>query len=263
MQQVFVVLAGAAVALYLLDNEAMEDGAVLVAVLFLGSAGLLVSAVILGAPFGSLRYTSNLGPLLGGLIPVGVPFLWTALAGGALAASRVLQGPPRGGRGEVLRLAVTTATLATLIGLSLDPVARLLRLWSWDLKGSFHGVPFVSFVGWWTTTLVLAMAAFTFAPGLRLLRGRTAPGAIGVLLLLQALVLGVALRAGLAIPAVAGGSALLLLLLAFLRSLLGGQETIRARPSAGTAVPGAEMSGAVEESSAAAAGVETPGGKLP
>jgi uncharacterized membrane protein len=218
LEGAFVVLAGASAAVLLVEEEKVADGARLVALLFFGSFLLLLLAVLLGEPFGSLRYTANLGPRLGGLIPIGVPFLWTVLVGGALAASRALQGRSRPGWGEALRLSVSTATFVALLSFSLDPVAGSLRLWSWGVPGQYHGVPFLSFLGWWSTSLVLAVGAFTLMPGLRLLRGSAPPGPIGVLLLLQIVVLGVALRNRQSVAVLGGGAALVLLVVALLRA---------------------------------------------
>jgi uncharacterized membrane protein len=219
MQQVFAVLAGAAVAVLLVEREEVPDAARLLGVLFLGSTGLLLAATVLGTASGGIAYTDNLGPRLGGLLPLGVPFLWTAVVGGSLAAARSLQGPPRPGWGEAVRLALSTATLATLISFTLDPVARVLRFWSWEMEGRLQGVPWLSLLGWWSTSLVLAMGALTFAPRLRLLRQEAPPGPIGLLLLLHLLLLGVAIRHGLFVGLVGGTGALVLLLLAFLRAL--------------------------------------------
>jgi putative membrane protein len=218
LQAVYAVLAGATVAVLLAENETVADGARLLGTLFFGSFVLLLSAVILGAPFGSLHYTANLGPRLMDLVPIGVPFLWIAVVGGALAASRALRGPPRQGWAEAIRVSLTAATLVTLISFSLDPVARVLRLWRWDVTGRVHGVPFLSFLGWWSSSLVLAVGAFSLAPRLRLLRHGSPPGPIGTLLVLQALVLGVAIRARLPIAVVGGAASLLLLVVALLRS---------------------------------------------
>jgi uncharacterized membrane protein len=218
VQGAFVVLAGATSAVLLVEGEELAGGARLVALLFFGSLLLLLLAVLLGAPFGSLRYSANLGPRLGGLVPLGVPFLWTALVGGALASARALQGRPRQGWGEALRLSIAAATLVALMSFSLDPVARSLRLWSWGVPGQYHGVPFLSFLGWWSTALVLAVGAFTLVPGLRLLERRAPAGPIGVLLILQAIVLGVALRTGQSVAVLGGGAALLLLVIALIRA---------------------------------------------
>jgi uncharacterized membrane protein len=218
LEGVFVVLAGAAAAVLLVEREEVADGARLVALLFFGSLLLLLLAVVLGAPFGALRFTSNLGPRLGGLVPLGVPFLWTCLVGGGLAASRALQGRARPGWGEALRLSISTATLVALMSFSLDPVARTLRLWSWGVPGQYHGVPFLSFLGWWSTSLVLSVGAFTLLPGLRLLRREAPAGPVGVLLLLQIVVLGVALRTRQSVAVLGGGAALVVLVVAFIRA---------------------------------------------
>lgn len=236
LQGAFVVLAGATSAVLLVEGEEPAEGVRLVALLFFGSLLLLLLAVLLGAPFGSLRYSSNLGPRLGGLIPLGIPFLWTALVGGALAAARALQGSPRPGWGEALRLSLAASTLVALMSFSLDPVARALRLWSWGVPGRQHGVPLLSFLGWWSTALVLAVGAFTLVPGLRFLRHRAPAGPIGVLLILQALVLGVALRLGRSLAVFGGAAALTLLVMALLRA-----------GAAGAAAPGGNAAGAARD----------------
>ena len=118
-----------------------------------------------GNLFGEYRYTTAWGPMIGGTLPLAVPLAWYVLT---IPIQRVVCGGLR--PGVVIPIG---ATLLVLCDLVLDPVATLSRgYWEWLGGGSYYGVPWSNFLGWWITGVFVITASLPYGPG-RL----TAPGA--------------------------------------------------------------------------------------
>lgn len=105
-----------------------------------------------GVPFGRYVYTESLRPQLFG-VPVVMGPAWMVLVAFARdAAARLRLG---GWRAVLFAAALTTAT-----DLVIDPLAaNRLGYWRWIDGGSYYGVPFVNFAGWFLTALVACRVA--------------------------------------------------------------------------------------------------------
>ena len=97
-----------------------------------------------GWPYGDFAYGVDLGPMLFGEVPLGLPvfffplvlnaYLLVLLLGGDLAES------------TPLRLLATLATVI-LVDLVLDPGAVAIGFWEYEVR-QFYGVPWSNYLGW-------------------------------------------------------------------------------------------------------------------
>src|SRR6266849_5394850 len=113
-------------------------------------------SILTGFPFGHYYYTDSLGPKLF-LVPIliGPAYLGTGYLAWMLA--RVILGA----REQRLPgyFIFTVPVLASFImvswDLSFDPIASTIRhQWIWQQGGSYFGVPFSNFMGWFLTVFV-------------------------------------------------------------------------------------------------------------
>lgn|GEM_PF-99830 len=113
-----------------------------------------VVGVATGAPFGSYRYSGQLGPRLAG-VPIIIPLAWAMMAYPAVVfAARARAGwsgplaGPAGG-GEHLRAALTVAGVLAAWDLFLDPQMAAAGYWRWSGPApALNGVPLVNTAGW-------------------------------------------------------------------------------------------------------------------
>ncbi len=123
----------------LLDRRATGG----VAALALFTWGIELAGVLTGLPYGEFSYGIELGPMLAGLVPLGLPvFYFPILLNSYLLASLFL-GETTVGR----RFVLTLGTVLTL-DLLLDPGAVALGFWAWDSPGAYYGVPAINYAGW-------------------------------------------------------------------------------------------------------------------
>ena len=110
-----------------------------------------------GLPYGAFSYGVDLGPMLFGKVPLGLPVFFLPLVVNAYLLCLLLLGPRA--RSTLIRLPVVVATVL-LMDLVLDPGAVALGFWTYDLAavpldawpydatGDFYGVPLSNFAGW-------------------------------------------------------------------------------------------------------------------
>jgi len=129
------------------------------------SGGIEALGATTGIPFGHYHYTAGMGPRLGGVLPLAIPFAWWVV----LLPLQIYAQLRAGGRRPWL-LPVLVGFFAMLIDLALEPVATQLRgYWVWEQSGPWYGVPWQNFLGWWLTATVISA-------GLVPLIGKPRPG---------------------------------------------------------------------------------------
>lgn len=143
LASLFLFVAGLIV---MLGARTRGASAALVGVALLGFAVEAVG-VSTGFPFGDYDYTDALRPRLLG-VPFVMGFAWMVLAAHAAGLVARLRLPAWLG---VLAAALWT----TAVDLIIDPLAaNALGYWRWSGAGSYYGIPFTNFAGWFVTGLV-------------------------------------------------------------------------------------------------------------
>jgi len=100
-----------------------------------------------GFPFGAYAYTGVLQPQLLG-VPVVMGLAWMVLVAYACGVAARLRLPPW--LGVLVGALWTTAT-----DLVIDPLAvQRFGYWAWADKGTYYGIPFTNFAGWFVTALL-------------------------------------------------------------------------------------------------------------
>jgi putative membrane protein len=110
--------------------------------------------VVTGIPFGSYRYSDNLGPKLF-LVPVLIGPAYFGMAYLAWTVARVLldTAPPRHCAQLTYALPVVASFVMTACNLSYDPLISTVRGgWVWTNGGAYFGVPIANFAGWFATS---------------------------------------------------------------------------------------------------------------
>ncbi|MFB6116922.1 bisanhydrobacterioruberin hydratase [Halosegnis sp.] len=108
-----------------------------------------------GIPYGEFAYGVDLGPMLLGKVPLGLPVFFLPLVVNAyLLCLLLLRG--RADSPFVRVPAVIAAVL--LVDLVLDPGAVALGFWSYASGGAYYGVPVTNYGGW---TLSATVAVIT------------------------------------------------------------------------------------------------------
>ena len=112
--------------------------------LTLYSWGIELVGVRTGWPYGEFSYGIDLGPMLLGEVPLGLPVFFFPLVLNAYLLVLLLFGD----RAERpwLRLPATLATVI-LVDLVLDPGAVAIGFWIYE-AGGFYGVPWSNYLGW-------------------------------------------------------------------------------------------------------------------
>lgn len=148
LASLFLLTAG----LVVLLGEDTKRGALSLACVALLGFAVEAVGVRFGVPFGRYVYTDALRPQLLGVPLVLGPAWMVLVAFGRDAAARLRL---RGWAATLFAAALTTAT-----DLVIDPLAAgRLGYWRWVEGGSYYGVPFVNFVGWFLTALVACRVA--------------------------------------------------------------------------------------------------------
>jgi putative membrane protein len=110
--------------------------------------GIEFVGVVTGLPYGDFEYLIELGPMLGGVVPAGLPVFFFPLVVNAYLLVLLL-----GPSGRLPRVLTTAATVVTL-DLVLDPGAVSLGFWAYTGGGSYYGVPAQNFLGWILSSVV-------------------------------------------------------------------------------------------------------------
>jgi len=98
-----------------------------------------------GLPYGEFRYLLELGPMLLGTVPVGLPVFFLPLVLNSYLLCLLLLGPRVDSR--LARVAASLAVVLT-VDLVLDPAAVSLGFWRYADGGVYYGVPLSNFLGW-------------------------------------------------------------------------------------------------------------------
>lgn len=116
----------------------------------IGAVGLFAYVVELGGvatglPYGAFAYTADLGPAIGGAVPLALPLLYVPLVLGSYLLGLCLLG--RLARRRFVRVG-GAVLLLLLVDLVLDPGAVAVGFWAYEAGGAYYGVPPSNFVGW-------------------------------------------------------------------------------------------------------------------
>jgi len=145
----YLVLAGVAVMrlpliaglLQLTDRKAAVAVLALVAYAF----GVEFVGVTTGWPYGHFEYLVELGPMLAGSVPLGLPVFFLPLVVNSYLLVLLLFG--RRTRRAVVRLPAVAAVVVWM-DVVLDPGAVALGFWTYDAGGAYYGVPLSNYLGW-------------------------------------------------------------------------------------------------------------------
>jgi putative membrane protein len=145
----YLVLAGVAVMrlpliaglLPLTDRKAAVAVLALVAYAF----AIEFVGVATGWPYGHFEYLVELGPMLAGSVPLGLPVFFLPLVVNSYLLVLLLFG--RHTRRAVVRLPAVAAVVVWM-DVVLDPGAVALGFWVYDAAGAYYGVPLSNYLGW-------------------------------------------------------------------------------------------------------------------
>lgn len=130
----WIMLAAINVYVCLAAREGLGQVRVWTVAVFVGVLALVMASGISGLPLGRIQYSLQLGPKIG-VIPIGLPFFWLAVFGGAREVALRLF--PRMSYGQVALLA---GVVVLLTDLSLEPLAAKARGW-WFWRAHVPGEP--------------------------------------------------------------------------------------------------------------------------
>ncbi len=141
----------------LIDRRALAG----LAVLALFTWGIELTGVLTGLPYGEFSYGLELGPMLAGLVPLGLPvFYFPILLNSYLLALLFL------GESSLPRRFVLTLSIVITLDLILDPGAVALGFWGWDTPGAYYGVPAMNYLGWLLSgTVAVSIVQLSFDHG--------------------------------------------------------------------------------------------------
>ncbi|MCG1003973.1 MULTISPECIES: bisanhydrobacterioruberin hydratase [Halobacterium] len=145
----YLVLAGVAVMrlplvaglLPLVDRKAAVAVLALVAYAF----AIEFVGVATGWPYGHFEYLVELGPMLAGSVPLGLPVFFLPLVVNSYLLVLLLFG--RHTRRAVVRLPAVAAVVVWM-DVVLDPGAVALGFWAYGTGGAYYGVPLSNYLGW-------------------------------------------------------------------------------------------------------------------
>ena len=117
--------------------------------------GIELVGVTTGVPYGAFEYGVDLGPMLFGLVPIGLPVFFFPLVLNAYLLVLLLLGPRAASR--PVRLLATVGTVLA-VDVVLDPGAVALGFWTYESGGAFYGVPLSNYAGWALSATVAVLA---------------------------------------------------------------------------------------------------------
>lgn len=134
-----------------------------VAGLITGIGGIVQAvAAATSIPFGPLIFTDNLGERLFDTLPWTAPLLWVVILLNCRGVARLILRPWRKVHGYGYRVMGLTCLLTVQFVLGLEPFAtRVHRFWIWRVAGehaTWFGAPWVNFLGWAATAMLLLLA---------------------------------------------------------------------------------------------------------
>ena len=108
--------------------------------------------VLTGLVYGPYHYTSKLGFLFLGLVPLIIPVAWFMMMYPSLVVADWLV--PAQARSRSIFVAAVGALIMTSWDVVMDPVMVQGGHWVWEVNGAYFGIPLQNFFGWWLTTFV-------------------------------------------------------------------------------------------------------------
>jgi putative membrane protein len=132
--------------------------AVALGLLTIYAYGIELLGVTTGWPYGSFEYGVELGPMLFGAVPLGLPVFFFPLVLNSYLLVSLLLGDRAAN--TPLRLAATIGTVLAM-DLVLDPGAVALGFWEYDLAGvayTYYDVPWTNYAGWVLSATVAVLA---------------------------------------------------------------------------------------------------------
>jgi putative membrane protein len=107
--------------------------------------GIELVGVTTGWPYGAFEYGIDLGPMIAGKVPLGLPVFFLPLVVNAYLLCLLLLGDRA--RSAPLRLGATLAAVLA-VDLVLDPGAVAVDFWAYLPPGPYYGVPASNYAGW-------------------------------------------------------------------------------------------------------------------
>ncbi|WP_076428459.1 bisanhydrobacterioruberin hydratase [Haladaptatus litoreus] len=101
--------------------------------------------VTTGLPYGEFHYQLELGPMLFGTVPAGLPVFFFPLVLNSYLLCLLLLGPRVNSRAARF---IASLAVVLVIDLVLDPAAVALGFWAYDGGGAYYGVPVSNYLGW-------------------------------------------------------------------------------------------------------------------
>lgn len=117
--------------------------------------------VVTGLVYGPYHYTTKLGYLFLGLVPLIIPVAWFMMMYPSLVVADWLV--PAKTRSRLIFVAAVGALIMTAWDVVMDPVMVQGGHWVWDVNGAYFGIPLQNFFGWWLTTFVTFLVFFWLA----------------------------------------------------------------------------------------------------
>jgi putative membrane protein len=108
-----------------------------------------------GWPYGAFAYGVDLGPMIAGKVPLGLPVFFLPLVANAYLLCLLLLGERA--RSWLVRVLATVATVLA-VDLVLDPGAVAIGFWTYTPPGPYYGVPASNYAGWVLSATVAVLA---------------------------------------------------------------------------------------------------------
>jgi putative membrane protein len=101
-----------------------------------------------GFPYGAFEYGIELGPMVLGTVPLGLPaFFFPLVLNSYLLVLLLSERRAAGPLGPVARVLAALAVVLAIDAV-LDPAAVALGFWSYTPPGTYYGVPWTNYAGW-------------------------------------------------------------------------------------------------------------------
>jgi putative membrane protein len=107
--------------------------------------GIELVGVTTGWPYGEFVYLVDLGPMLFGKVPVGLPVFYLPLVVNAYLLTLLVL--DEAAERRAVRLLATMAAVVA-VDLVLDPGAVAITFWAYEGGGAYYGVPLSNYAGW-------------------------------------------------------------------------------------------------------------------
>lgn len=114
--------------------------------------------------FGQYRYSEDFGPKLFRRVPIFVPLMWCVLTYIGFWTARLLL-LPQASQSIVRQgiFIISAAFIVTLWNMVTDPMVvhkSGRNWWRWEERGTFYGVPFTNFIGWFIVAALIYILLF-------------------------------------------------------------------------------------------------------